>query len=176
VQADPIGLSGGDNAYLYAMGNPVRWIDPLGLEIANVFPNSEPDMREAADRAYRNLPKSEQDDGYHVYGHGGPWTQCVYNRKNCMTPEQFSNWLLLNKESKYKLGQPIHLHSCNTGSLDNGFAKRLSGFMQVRVYAPTKYVWYNPQKGISGIGDDFYWPLDHIRNPMSPGSMREFKP
>ena len=31
IQADPIGLAGGDNPYLYANGNPVGYIDPLGL-------------------------------------------------------------------------------------------------------------------------------------------------
>jgi uncharacterized protein RhaS with RHS repeats len=36
IQADPIGLDGGDNAYLYAMGNPVRWVDPLGTNTINV--------------------------------------------------------------------------------------------------------------------------------------------
>jgi RHS repeat-associated protein len=35
IQADPIGLGGGDNDYLYANANPLRYIDPQGLEIGN---------------------------------------------------------------------------------------------------------------------------------------------
>jgi RHS repeat-associated protein len=34
VQADPIGLAGDVNPYLYALGNPLRYTDPSGLQAA----------------------------------------------------------------------------------------------------------------------------------------------
>ncbi len=34
ISEDPIGFAGGDlNLYAYVLNNPVKWIDPLGLEI-----------------------------------------------------------------------------------------------------------------------------------------------
>jgi RHS repeat-associated protein len=33
IQADPIGLDGGQNSYVYAANNPVGWMDPWGLAV-----------------------------------------------------------------------------------------------------------------------------------------------
>jgi RHS repeat-associated protein len=41
IQADPIGLEGGINPYLYAEGNPLTFIDPYGLGALNGSPYSD---------------------------------------------------------------------------------------------------------------------------------------
>jgi RHS repeat-associated protein len=42
IQADPIGLAGGSNVYVYAEGNPVNAIDPLGLQSTTAAPPLDP--------------------------------------------------------------------------------------------------------------------------------------
>ena len=37
LSADPIGLAGGMNLYAYVGGDPVNWIDPMGLAMADLF-------------------------------------------------------------------------------------------------------------------------------------------
>lgn len=52
-------------------------------------------------------------------------------------------------------GQAIRLLSCNTGSLDNGFAQNLANRLNVDVSAPTNYLWAEPNGNyyVAGMND-----------------------
>jgi RHS repeat-associated protein len=42
ITSDPIGLSGGINTYGYVYGNPLKYIDPLGLKVTGEWINNSP--------------------------------------------------------------------------------------------------------------------------------------
>lgn len=39
ISADPIGLAGGMNLYAYVQGDPVNWVDPMGLTWGDYWSN-----------------------------------------------------------------------------------------------------------------------------------------
>jgi RHS repeat-associated protein len=79
VQSDPIGLKGGLNTYLYAGGNPLRYIDPLGLSDADVarmvevFEANVEVMTTAGQRtepgSWNNISRSLYDASRGLVGH-----------------------------------------------------------------------------------------------------------
>lgn len=80
---------------------------------------------------------------FDVVAHGNSnGVQITHNEQHIIVNHRTAARLIQNAEG-YN-GQPIRLLSCNTGSLDNGFAQNLANTLKVEVIAPTNYLWATP--------------------------------
>lgn len=50
----------------------------------------------------------------------------------------------IRKAPGYKQSKSIRLLSCNTGTIENGFAQHLANALGKPVYAPNNYIWATP--------------------------------
>jgi RHS repeat-associated protein len=107
ISEDPIGLAGGSNLYGYVGGNPVNWLDPLGLTAK--CPLSTPAKDDSAWKPYVGDP-----DAFHCGFDGylenrsptpeDPVAECFYDKGNLVekgchvyegcrgTPDQYPAW------------------------------------------------------------------------------------
>ena len=94
--------------------------------------------------------------------------QITHNGEHILVDHRVAAQLIQNADG-YN-GQPIRLLSCNTGSLDDGFAQNLANTLNVDVMAPTKYVCANPD------GSYFISGIRRVGNiTVSDGNMGEFR-
>jgi len=95
---------------------------------------------------------------YDVIAHGTPnGIQITHNGQHMIVDHRTAARLIQNSDG-YN-GQAVRLLSCNTGSLDNGFAQNLANQLNVEVYAPTNYLWSTPN------GNYFVAGMNNSRMP-----------
>ena len=126
---------------------------------------------------FKNISNRKDIDpnGYiDIIAHGLPnGMQIEINGKLKIVDHRYIGSIL--KHSDNYTGQKIRLLSCNTGSLDNGFAQNLANYINVEVIAPTKYIWAYPSgkhivAGGKQINGNLVISLEEI------GEMKKFFP
>lgn len=84
---------------------------------------------------------------------GGKFDLIAHGTTNSMEIQHGSKKVRINSRTAAKLikqmpdyhkGQPIRLLSCNTGASSASFAQNLANKLNVSVWAPSNYLWVNP--------------------------------
>lgn len=138
---DPIGFEGGDsNLYGYVLGDPVRFVDPIGLVNLNLFAHTDPLYVPAYWAGWST-------SNYTVGGHGSVGIMSNIDGSG-LYPEGLAK--LIKNDPNYK-GQDIDLYVCNAGTGgDYSFAQKLANLLNVKVTAPNGFYLYPDIIGING--------------------------
>jgi RHS repeat-associated protein len=179
IQADPIGLEGDENPYLYSQANPLRYTDPLGLEKVDLFePNGAKDFHDGISHE-TNVPGICQ-----VFGHMSPEGIEVWNRNG---KGQWKKAFLRNpvdiQRELVKRGckpkQPVYFLGCRAGFGKGSIAERYADRFGVPTVGSTRWTWWRP----SGYGGTYgrqsterNHPDYNKKNKKDEGKWRKFIP
>jgi RHS repeat-associated protein len=135
ITQDPISLRGGINLYRYAP-NPNGWIDPLGLDGADLNFIKKGLPAEALGY-YDPMP------GYFtVAGHGNPagYIKDEFTGRHIYAQELSDR---IRNSPNYRRGMPVDLLVCHAGRAESGLAQQVSNNLQTEVIAANNRVHFD---------------------------------
>ncbi len=132
---------------------------------------------DSSDDYFINISKRADvdPDGYFdVVAHGSTGKIQVQTKNGPVLVDHRVAAKLIQQSPGYKAGQNIRLLSCDTGKLEDGFAQNLANKLNVKVKAPTEWIWADE------MGNTFIAAPKYLKDgtavPDTKGYMEEFGP
>jgi RHS repeat-associated protein len=143
INQDPVGLRGGFNLFVYALFNPLRFIDPLGMQVdINLFPPDNPASNSYQYSDANIIPNNPNIFQVAAHGNYIP-TNPNQDLGVILDPNSYpisaSDMAdMIKKNPKYKKGMPVKLFVCHAGQGD--YAQKLANALHAPVTAATDNV------------------------------------